>query len=98
MVTHGGEVAFVKKMLDESLELRDRIQWYTSMLGKLSSVSVILEILIKHDNNNFAVTEFDQGGKTKRWAVAWSWEDRRPAMVRLILLRFFRIFVPCAVF
>ncbi|KAJ5794789.1 hypothetical protein N7457_001388 [Penicillium paradoxum] len=80
MVTNGGEVAFVKKMIEESLMLRDRIQWYTSMFGKLSSVSVVLEMLIKHENNNFAVTEFDQNGKTKRWAVAWSWGNRRPAM------------------
>lgn len=81
MVTKGGEVAFVTKMIDESLNLRDRIQWYTSMLGKLSSVSVLVEALIKHGNHNYAVTEFVQGSKTKRWALAWSWGDRRPSMV-----------------
>lgn len=81
MVTRGGEVAFVKQMIDESLELRDRIQWYTSMLGKLSSINVLVETLIKHGITNFAVTEFEQGSKTKRWALAWSWGDRRPAMV-----------------
>ncbi|OQD65770.1 hypothetical protein PENPOL_c005G06413 [Penicillium polonicum] len=80
MVTRGGEVAFVKKMIDESLQLRDRIQWYTSMLGKLSSINVLVETLTKHGITNFAVTEFEQGSKTKRWAVAWSWGDRRPAM------------------
>ncbi|KAJ5927118.1 hypothetical protein N7516_008891 [Penicillium verrucosum] len=80
MVTSGGEVAFVKQMIDESLQLRDRIQWYTSMLGKLSSINVLVEALIKHGVTNFAVTEFEQGSKTKRWAVAWSWGDRRPAM------------------
>ncbi|KAJ5360129.1 hypothetical protein N7517_009320 [Penicillium concentricum] len=80
MVTNGGEVAFVKKMIDESLQLRDRVQWYTSMLGKLSSINILVETLIKHENHNFAVTEFEQGSKTKRWAVAWSWGDRRPAM------------------
>ncbi|KAF7515360.1 hypothetical protein PCG10_003376 [Penicillium crustosum] len=80
MVTRGGEVAFVKQMIDESLELRDRIQWYTSMLGKLSSINVLVETLIKHGITNFAVTEFEQGSKTKRWALAWSWGDRRPAM------------------
>lgn len=88
MVTRGGEVDFVKKMIDESLHLQDRIQWYTSMLGKLSSVSVLVETLIKHNNHNFAVTEFEQGSKTKRWAVAWSWGNRRPSMVRPTLCSF----------
>jgi 23S rRNA (adenine1618-N6)-methyltransferase len=81
MVTRGGEVAFVKRMIDESLVLRDRIQWYTSMLGKLSSVSVLVEMLMQHDNHNYAVTEFVQGSKTKRWALAWSWGNKRPIMV-----------------
>ncbi|OQE25960.1 hypothetical protein PENFLA_c007G04548 [Penicillium flavigenum] len=80
MVTSGGEIAFVKRMIDESLQLRDRVQWYTSMLGKLSSLNALVETLIKHGITNFAVTEFEQGSKTKRWAVAWSWGDRRPAM------------------
>ena len=82
MVTPGGEIAFVTRMIDESLRLRERVIWYTSMLGKLSSVSVIVEKLIQHGNHNYAVTEFVQGSKTKRWAVAWSWGDLRPAMVR----------------
>lgn len=81
MVTPGGEIAFVTRMIDESLRLRERVIWYTSMLGKLSSVSVIVEKLIEHGNHNYAVTEFVQGSKTKRWAVAWSWGDMRPAMV-----------------
>lgn len=80
MVTPGGEVAFVTRMIEESLHLRTKVQWYTSMLGKLSSVSDLVEVLIKHGNNNYAVTEFVQGSKTKRWALAWSWGDRRPKM------------------
>ncbi|KAJ5099360.1 hypothetical protein N7532_006361 [Penicillium argentinense] len=80
MVTSGGEIAFVTKMIEESLHLRTRIQWYTSMLGKFSSVPVLVEKLIKHGNHNYAVTEFVQGSKTKRWAIAWSWGDHRPAM------------------
>lgn len=80
MVTSGGEVAFVTCMIEESLSLRDKVQWFTSMLGKLSSVSTLVEILITHDNHNYAVTEFVQGSKTKRWAIAWSWADRRPKM------------------
>ncbi|KAF9895038.1 Methyltransferase-like protein 16 [Aspergillus nanangensis] len=80
MVTSGGEIDFVSRMIDESLRLRDKVLWYTSMLGKLSSVSVLVEKLVDCGNSNYAVTEFVQGSKTKRWAIAWSWADLRPAV------------------
>ncbi|KAL2811660.1 hypothetical protein BJX63DRAFT_433170 [Aspergillus granulosus] len=80
MVTPGGEISFVSRMIDESLQLREKIQWYTSMFGKLSSVSMLVERLIELKNNNYAVTEFVQGNKTRRWAIAWSWVDLRPTV------------------
>ncbi|GAB1203672.1 hypothetical protein APSETT445_002309 [Aspergillus pseudonomiae] len=80
MVTQGGEVAFVSRMIEESLRLRQKVLWYTSMLGKLSSVSILVEKLIGHGNHNYAVTEFVQGSKTRRWAIAWSWGDLRPSV------------------
>lgn len=82
MITAGGEVEFVTRMIEESLQLRDRIKWYTTMLGMLSSVTTLVDNLMKCENHNYAVTEFVQGNKTKRWAVAWSWGNMRPAMVR----------------
>ncbi|PWY90662.1 DUF890 domain protein [Aspergillus heteromorphus CBS 117.55] len=80
MVTSGGEIAFIARMIEQSLHLRDKVIWYTSMLGKLSSVSILVEKLLQHKNNNYAVTEFIQGNKTRRWAIAWSWTDLRPAV------------------
>ncbi|OJJ47054.1 hypothetical protein ASPZODRAFT_115977 [Penicilliopsis zonata CBS 506.65] len=80
MVTQGGEVEFVSRMIEDSLRLRERVLWYSTMLGKLSSVSMIVEKLLKHGIQNYAVTEFVQGFKTRRWAVAWSWGDLRPTM------------------
>ncbi|KAL4792841.1 hypothetical protein BDV19DRAFT_367867 [Aspergillus venezuelensis] len=80
MVTSGGEVSFVSRMIADSIDLKGRVLWYTSMLGKLSSVSVLVERLIELGNNNYAITEFVQGNKTRRWAIAWSWADRRPTV------------------
>lgn len=80
MVTEGGEIAFVSRMVDESLILKDRAQWYTSMLGKFSSVGVIVQKLRDNGIDNYAVTEFVQGSKTRRWAIGWSFDDLRPSM------------------
>ncbi|KAE8451750.1 hypothetical protein EG329_003207 [Mollisiaceae sp. DMI_Dod_QoI] len=80
MVTAGGEIAFVSRMIDESFILKDRVQWYTSMLGKFSSVGVIVQKLREKGLDNYAVTEFVQGSKTRRWAIAWSFGDLRPLM------------------
>lgn len=49
------------------------------MLGKLSSVGILVERLKKAGCANWAVTEFvHPGGKTRRWGVAWSWLGLRP--------------------
>ena len=86
MVTAGGEVAFVTRIIEESNVLKNRVQWYTSMLGKLSSVPDIIEQLKKRGVENWAVTEFVQGTRTRRWGVAWSWGDLRPRMVCVCLV------------
>ena len=88
MVTPGGEVQFVNRMIDESRSLTHRCQWYTSMLGKLGSVGEVVKRLKIAKVTNWAVTEFVQGGKTRRWAVAWSYGTRRPRQVSLSEVRF----------
>ncbi|KAK4097688.1 hypothetical protein N658DRAFT_500200 [Parathielavia hyrcaniae] len=81
MVCEGGEVAHVGRLLRESLALRDRdrIRWYTSMLGKVTSLDALVEQLRGHGIDNYAVTEFVQGNKTRRWALGWSFGPMRPA-------------------
>lgn len=79
MVCEGGEVAFVTRILEESLRLRDRVQWYTSMFGMVSSLEVMVEKLRERAIDNYAVTEFVQGKKTRRWAIAWSFGPMRPS-------------------
>lgn len=79
MVTDGGEVEFVDRMLKESLALQERVQWYTSMFGFLTSLIEFVDKLREHKIDNYGVTEFIQGSKTRRWAVAWSFGNMRPA-------------------
>lgn len=79
MVCEGGEVAFVTRILEESLRFRERVQWYTSMFGMVSSLEVMVEKLRERGIDNYAVTEFVQGKKTRRWAVSWSFGPMRPS-------------------
>lgn len=83
----GGELGFATRMLHESLVLHARAQWYSTLFGKLSSVSAFTAQLRTafaaagvggERDGNWTVTEMAQG-PTKRWAVAWSFCDRRPA-------------------
>ncbi|KAK8060806.1 23S rRNA (adenine(1618)-N(6))-methyltransferase [Apiospora saccharicola] len=79
MVCDGGEVGFIQRLLDESLVLRERVQWYTAMVGKQSSLGVVVDRLRAQGIDNYAVAQFVQGHKTRRWAVGWSFGARRPA-------------------
>ncbi|KAF8875167.1 hypothetical protein BD779DRAFT_1613461 [Infundibulicybe gibba] len=65
-VCTGADVEMITAMVEESTRIRTRCKWYTSMLGKLSSISDII--------TNYAITEFVQG-RTRRWAVGWSFTD-----------------------
>ena len=81
MVTPGGEVAFVSCIIAESKRLGRRCQWYTSLLGKSSSIEPVVERLKEAGADNWAATDLVQGYRTRRWAIAWSWGSLRPTEV-----------------
>ena len=68
----GGEVAFAKKMVDESRALLDKVAIYTVLLGHKSSVAEVKKVLhTTPEVTSLASTQFCQG-KTMRWGVAWT--------------------------
>ena len=89
MVCEGGDLGFVTTIVNESLVLREKVQWYSSLLGKLDSAKSVVTLLKKHGVSNWAVGVVDVGGSTKRWVVAWSFGDLRPRNVRPLLPVFY---------
>nr|CAG4651750.1 EOG090X04JL [Triops cancriformis] len=67
----GGEVAFVQRLIDESLQLKDQICIFTTMLGHKSSVDPVKHALESNHIISVTTSEFCQGN-TMRWAVAWT--------------------------
>ncbi|KAH9812659.1 siroheme synthase [Teratosphaeria destructans] len=78
MICEGGEVGFVSRIIEESLQLRGKVQWYTAMIGRLPSLHQIVAKLKELKIMNFAVTSLQAGYRTNRWAIAWSFGEYRP--------------------
>ncbi|RUS81428.1 hypothetical protein EGW08_010812, partial [Elysia chlorotica] len=72
-IVAGGEVGFVRQMIEESTVLREKVRVYTSMLGKKSSLAQLKEELRHQKVAKFSTTEFCQG-KTMRWGIAWTFD------------------------
>ncbi|CAG8449263.1 3479_t:CDS:10, partial [Ambispora gerdemannii] len=75
--TNGGELGFIKQIVDQSLVLRERFSWYTSMIGRKETVNKIVSELKKNKIDNYVLTEFCQG-QTRRWGIGWSFGIHRP--------------------
>lgn len=81
MHTLGGEVAFVMAIILDSLMLRKRVRWYSTMLGKKQSLKKLLRILRREGVTNVHSTRFIQGKATVRWGLAWSFWEPNTATV-----------------
>ncbi|XP_032674246.1 U6 small nuclear RNA (adenine-(43)-N(6))-methyltransferase [Odontomachus brunneus] len=69
--TKGGELAFVTRMIEESIELGDRIKVYSTMIGKKVDFFCLKKVIRSNNIKNVTWTVFCQG-HTTRWGLAWS--------------------------
>ncbi|KAJ0667876.1 putative 23S rRNA (adenine(1618)-N(6))-methyltransferase [Helianthus annuus] len=71
MVCPGGEQAFISRMIQDSVQLKQSFRWYTSMVGKKSNLKSLISKLREVGVTVVKTTEFVQG-QTSRWGIAWS--------------------------
>ena len=69
----GGERAFVKAMILESVKFQSQVGWFTSLLSKAENLKPLKEVLTKIGANEVRVIPMAQGQKVSR-ILAWRFE------------------------
>jgi len=70
----GGEIAFVKKMVSESLSVKNQVCWFTCLLSKNDNVGPIKKYLQQQNVEQIRIVDMSQGHKISRF-IAWSYLD-----------------------
>ncbi|KAJ1770196.1 hypothetical protein IW140_004867 [Coemansia sp. RSA 1813] len=75
LYTVGGEEAFLERLVEESAVHKQRIKWYTTMVGKKGTLKAlkakIRDAGAKHVSEGALIQ-----GRTTRWVLAWSFLDK----------------------
>ncbi|CAL4111504.1 unnamed protein product, partial [Meganyctiphanes norvegica] len=61
LVVEGGEVAFIAQMIKESVQFKDKVRIFSTMIGSKVDVKEIKHLLSTVDTAHIAFTEFCQG-------------------------------------
>jgi 23S rRNA (adenine1618-N6)-methyltransferase len=68
----GGEIKFIARMVEQSIEFSDQCLWFTSLVSKKDNLQPLTRILGKAGVADFKVVEMAQGQKTSRF-IAWTY-------------------------
>ncbi|KAK1324341.1 hypothetical protein QJS10_CPA01g00415 [Acorus calamus] len=84
MVCPGGEQAFVIRIIEDSVVLKESFRWFTSMIGRKANLKALISKLREAKVTVLKTTEFVQG-QTARWGLAWSFmPPNRKAVASLV--------------
>ena len=72
---HGGEEAFARRMIEDSARVQSRVQWFTILISKASSLASVDKALTKAGAPVRRVIETAQGQKRGR-IVAWTYRPQ----------------------
>ncbi len=74
----GGEVAFIKRMIAESVTFARQVRWFTSLVSRGENLPVIMRALQEAGAVRVVKTEMAQGNKRSRF-IGWSFMAQRRA-------------------
>ncbi|MVO17087.1 23S rRNA (adenine(1618)-N(6))-methyltransferase RlmF [Parasedimentitalea huanghaiensis] len=72
----GGEVKFIARMIEQSIEFADQCLWFTSLVSKKDNLQPLQRILKKAGVVDFKIVEMAQGQKTSRF-IAWTYMKKK---------------------
>ena len=72
----GGEEGFIRRMIEESAQIRMQCLWFTTLVSKASSLPAVYKQLKQAGVHNSRTIDMAQGQKKSR-IVAWTWFDER---------------------
>lgn len=67
----GGEIAFLKKMVNESVLFAEQVTWFSSLVSKSENVAPIKKRLVELNAKQIKVIKMSQGQKISR-CIAWN--------------------------
>lgn len=70
----GGELAFITRMVNESLSRKQQVRWYTTLVGLKENVKKIKNLLRDHQVSCIQCVS-SQISRTTRWIIAWSFHE-----------------------
>lgn len=71
----GGEIKFIARMVEQSMEFTDQCLWFTSLVSKKDNLQPLNRILGKARVADCKVVEMAQGQKTSRF-IAWTYMNK----------------------
>lgn len=69
----GGEEAFIKKMAEESIQFKDQVHWFTSIVSRKENLKNIKRAINKTNPTDVRIVEMQHGNKQSRF-IAWTFK------------------------
>mgnify|MGYP000211837181 CR=1 FL=1 len=71
----GGEIKFIARMVEQSVEFANQCLWFTSLVSKKDNLQPLARILKRARVADYKVVEMAQGQKTSRF-IAWTYKKK----------------------